>query len=142
MNRQTVYTDTVQVSTKGETDIIDITQMIAESVRKSGLTRGLACAFVAGSTTGITTVEYEPGLIHDLQEAYERIAPRRASYAHNSRWGDGNGYAHVRASFTGQDISVPFSDRGLMLGTWQQIILIDFDNRARTRNVIVQLLGE
>jgi len=142
MNLNQVYTDTFQVSTKGETDITDITQRVAESVRKSGLSKGLVCAFVAGSTAGITTVEYEPGLIQDLQAAYEKIAPRRASYAHNSRWGDGNGYAHVRASFTGQDISVPFSDGGLMLGTWQQIILIDFDNRARTRNVIVQVLGE
>ncbi len=137
-----VYTDTFQVSTKGETDVIDITVNVAQAVQKSGLSKGFACAFVSGSTAGITTVEYEPGLIQDLKTAYERTAPRHASYEHNSRWGDGNGYAHVRASLTGQDINVPFSDRGLMLGTWQQIILIDFDNRARTRQVIVQVIGE
>ncbi len=137
-----VYTDTFQVSTNGETDIVDITGSVSETVQKSGFSRGLACAFVSGSTAGITTVEYEPGLIQDLKSAYERTAPRRASYAHNSRWGDGNGYAHVRASLTGQDVSVPFSDRSLMLGTWQQIILIDFDNRARTRQVVVQVIGE
>jgi secondary thiamine-phosphate synthase enzyme len=140
--RMGVYTDTFQVSTKGETDIIDITGTVSKSVRKSGLSAGLVSVFVSGSTAGITTVEYEPGLVQDLREAYERTAPRNATYAHNNRWGDGNGYAHVRASLTGQELSVPFSNSSLMLGTWQQIILIDFDNRPRTRQVTVQVIGE
>jgi len=137
-----VYTGTFQVDTKGETDIINITDQVAGEVRASDLQNGTVTVFMEGSTGAITTIEYESGLLKDLRDAWERIAPRRASYAHNERWGDGNGYAHIRASFTGQDISIPFSGGKLHLGTWQQIILVDFDNRPRTRTLIVQAIGE
>jgi len=137
-----VYTTRVNIDTKGETDIVDITDYIEGSVDRSGLTNGTATVFVGGSTAGITTIEFESGLFQDLRDAYERMAPRNAYYAHNERWGDGNGFAHVRASMTGQDISIPFSEKKLILGTWQQVILVDFDNRPRRREIIVQVIGE
>lgn len=138
----TVSTQRFTLSTKGETDIIDITGRVADQVKESGLRSGTATVFISGSTGGLTTVEYESGLIEDLQRAFEQLAPRSARYAHDARWGDGNGYAHVRASLLGPSLAVPFSDGDLLLGTWQQIILIDFDNRARRREVIVQVVGE
>jgi len=137
-----VETYSFQKNTEGETDIIDITGEIENIIAKSSLHAGVANVFVSGSTAGITTVEYEPGLVKDLKQAYEHIAPRNGNYAHNLRWGDGNGYAHVRASMTGQDMNVPFSQGKLMLGTWQQIILVDFDNRKRKKEISVQLIGE
>jgi secondary thiamine-phosphate synthase enzyme len=137
-----VETYSFQKNTEGETDIIDITGEIEKIIAKSSLHGGVATVFVSGSTAGITTVEYEPGLVKDLKQAYERIAPRNGDYSHNLRWGDGNGYAHVRASMTGQDMNIPFSHGKLMLGTWQQIILVDFDNRKRTREINIQLIGE
>ena len=137
-----VQTFSFHVNTKGETDIIDITKEVQDALSKSSFTSGIAAVFISGSTAGITTIEYESGLIKDIKDAYEHLAPRNGSYEHNLRWGDGNGYAHIRASFTGQDATVPFSDHKLILGTWQQIILIDFDNRSRKREVIVQLIGE
>ena len=103
---------------------------------------GILTVFVPGATAGVTTIEYEPGLVHDLKEAFEKIAPRRGEYMHNARWGDGNGFSHVRASFLGPALTVPFGDKGLTLGTWQQIVLVDFDNRPRTREVIFQFIGE
>jgi secondary thiamine-phosphate synthase enzyme len=137
-----VETYSFHKDTEGETDIIDITGEIKKIIEKSSLHAGIATVFVSGSTAGITTVEYEPGLVEDLKQAYERVVPRNGNYAHNLRWGDGNGYAHVRASMTGQDMNVPFSRGKLMLGTWQQIILVDFDNRKRKREISVQLIGE
>jgi secondary thiamine-phosphate synthase enzyme len=130
------------VSTKGETDIIDITDQVAEWLNTSGLRVGTATVFVSGSTGGVTTVEYESGLVEDLQRLFEQVAPKGAHYAHDARWGDGNGYAHVRASLLGPSLAVPFADGQLLLGTWQQIVVIDFDNRPRRREVVVQLVGE
>lgn len=130
------------VSTKGHCDMLDITPQVSKAVSQAGVTDGLATVFVAGSTAGVTTVEYEPGLVSDLKDAFERIAPQAAGYAHDSRWGDGNGYAHVRSSLLGCSLSVPIADGELTLGTWQQIVLIDFDNRPRQRKIVVQVLGE
>jgi len=136
-----VHTGSFQVKTRGETHIIDITGQVSEAVERSGVGEGLAAVFVTGSTAGITTIEYENGLVSDLREAFERIAPREGRYEHNQRWGDGNGYAHVRASFIGQTRCFPVRDGAPALGTWQQIILIDFDNRPRTRTVTVQIIS-
>jgi secondary thiamine-phosphate synthase enzyme len=112
-------------------------------VRKSGLQRGVVTVFVVGSTAAVTTVEYEPGLVEDdLAAAFERLAPKDIDYAHNERWGDGNGYAHVRASLIGPSLAVPFVEGKLVCGTWQQIVLVDFDNRPRSRRVVVQMVGE
>jgi len=137
-----VISQQFSLSTKGDTDIIDITRQVADQVQDSGLRSGTATVFVSGSTGGVTTVEYESGLIEDLRRAFEEVAPKGAHYAHDARWGDGNGYAHVRASLLGPSLAVPFTDGQLLLGTWQQIVLIDFDNRPRQRDVIVQVVGE
>lgn len=137
-----VSTKRFKFSTKGDGDIINITQQVGEQVEAAGVREGTATVFVGGSTGGVTTVEYESGLIEDLQRVFEQIAPKGAHYAHDARWGDGNGYAHVRASLLGPSLAVPFADGQLMLGTWQQIVLIDFDNRPRRREVIVQVMGE
>jgi secondary thiamine-phosphate synthase enzyme len=137
-----VHTERLQFQTAGDGDIVDITQEVAGCVRQSGLSQGIVTLFVPGSTAGLTTVEYEPGLVNDLQELFERIAPRGRSYHHDLRWGDGNGYSHVRASLLGPSLTVPFVDGAMTLGTWQQIILIDMDDRSRRREIIVQVLGE
>jgi secondary thiamine-phosphate synthase enzyme len=137
-----VFTGSFHVQTRGETDVIDITDHIEGIIDRSGLAAGTANIFIQGSTAGVTTIEFEGGLLQDLREAFERIAPRDGYYAHNERWGDGNGYAHIRASITRQDMTVPFSQKKLMLGTWQQIILVDFDNRPRHREITVQVIGE
>jgi secondary thiamine-phosphate synthase enzyme len=137
-----IYTESFQVKTKGETDIIDITEKVRSALNRSGLKSGSLTVFISGSTAGITTIEYEGGVVKDLKDAYERLAPRNADYQHNLRWGDGNGYAHIRASLTGQDITIPFSEGTMITGTWQQIILIDFDNRSRTRECTVQVIGK
>ena len=137
-----IFTDTFILETGGETDIIDITDYIEAILDKSNLSNGTATVFVGGSTAGITTIEFEAGLLQDLREAYERLAPRNGYYAHNERWGDGNGFAHVRASMTRQDMSIPVVRKKLILGTWQQVILVDFDNRPRKREITVQILGE
>ena len=137
-----VYTASFTIETRGETDIVDVTDYVEDALTRSGLTDGTATVFVGGSTAGLMTVEFESGLLQDLRDAFERMAPRNGYYAHNERWGDGNGYAHVRASMTGQDISIPFSGKKLILGTWQQIILVDFDNRPRQREITVQVMGE
>ena len=142
MKQLGVETYSFQVRSRGETDIIDITAEVQKTLSQSLLHTGIVNLFISGSTAGITTIEYEDGLLKDLQDAYEHLASRSGQYAHNLRWGDGNGYAHVRASLTGQDITVPFVDRRLALGTWQQIILIDFDNRPRTREVKLTVIGE
>jgi secondary thiamine-phosphate synthase enzyme len=137
-----VYTASFTIETRGVTDIIDVTDYVEDALTRSGLTDGTATVFVGGSTAGLMTVEFESGLLQDLRDAFERMAPRNGYYAHNERWGDGNGYAHVRASMTGQDMSIPFSGKKLILGTWQQIILVDFDNRPRQREITVQVMGE
>ncbi len=129
------------LSTQGETDILDITDKVEDCVRRSGVKEGHVLVFSPGSTVGITTVEHEPGLIQDLKEAFEKLAPRRASYHHEDTWHDGNGYAHVRASLLGQDKVFPVRNGKLLRGTWQQIVFIDFDNRPRQRTVAVQVVG-
>jgi len=137
-----VYRSSISLSTAGETDIVDITGRVEKLVADSGVSRGMVNVFVTGSTAGLTTIEYESGLVHDLKEAMERIAPRKGNYAHDSRWGDGNGYAHIRASLMGPSLSVPLDGGRMMLGTWQQIVLVDFDNRRRDRTLAVTVLGE
>ncbi|MCD5401549.1 secondary thiamine-phosphate synthase enzyme YjbQ [candidate division NPL-UPA2 bacterium] len=137
-----VISKRIKVSTKGETDILDITDKVSGHVRDSGLTKGTVTVFVPGATGGITTLEYEPGLVKDLQRAFEELAPKDREYAHNDKWKDMNGYSHVRASLLGPSLTVPFVNGRLELGQWQQIIFIDFDNRPRSREIILQIVGE
>ncbi|HSC34412.1 MAG TPA: secondary thiamine-phosphate synthase enzyme YjbQ [Thermodesulfobacteriota bacterium] len=137
-----VITTSIRLRTKGETDLVDITAEVGESVRDSGISSGIVTVFIPGSTAGVTTIEYESGAIQDFREAIERIVPRGIRYHHDARWGDGNGYSHVRAALQGASLTVPFSSSELLLGTWQQIIVVDFDNRPRTRDVILQIIGE
>jgi len=137
-----IITKRIKLNTKGDTDIIDITDKVKDIVSNSKIKDGIITIFVPGSTGGLTTVEYEPGLINDLKTYFEKIAPKSGTYQHNLRWHDGNGYAHVRASLLGPDLTVPFVNNQLMLGTWQQIVFIDFDNRPRSRELIVQILGK
>lgn len=137
-----MITDRVGISTKGHTDIVDITGGISEALDRSGLKRGTITVFVSGSTAGVTTIEYEPGLVRDLPEAFEKFAPAGKTYHHDAAWGDGNGYAHVRAAVLGCSLTVPFEDGKMMLGTWQQIVVIDFDNRSRNRQIVLQMMGE
>ncbi|MFH1379485.1 MAG: secondary thiamine-phosphate synthase enzyme YjbQ [bacterium] len=138
----TVKTCELSFPSKGNTDIIEITDEVEETIRQSGIKDGCAVVFVTGSTAGITTVEYESGLVQDLKEMFERIIPSDEAYHHDAKWGDGNGHSHVRASLLKSGETFPFKDQKLLLGTWQQIILIDFDNRPRTRRIIVQIMGE
>ena len=137
-----VITKKIKLNTKGDTDIINITAEVSSAVLNSGMESGSATVFVPGSTGGITTVEYEPGLVDDLKKFFEKIAPKSGEYQHNIRWQDGNGYSHVRASLLGPGITVPFVNNKILLGKWQQIIFIDFDNRPREREIIVQIIGE
>jgi len=127
--------------TSGDTDIIDITPHVSHSVSESGLTEGQVLIFVPGSTAAITTIEYESGAVRDLKEAIERLAPAGIPYRHDARWGDGNGYAHVRAALLGPSLTVPLIQGRLILGTWQQIMLVDFDNEPRDRKVLVSISG-
>ncbi len=138
----TVVTKTLSFNTKGNDDIIDITQQVQDVLSGSGLSSGTVTVFVPGSTASVTTIEYEPGLLGDFPRAMEKLAPKGERYGHDARWGDGNGHSHVRASTIGPGLVVPFQNGRLMLGTWQQIVFIDFDNRPRARNVIVQAMGE
>ncbi len=137
-----IYKDELTLSTQGDTDIIDITQGIEEIVHTSGVEEGILCLFVPGSTASVTTIEAESGVINDLKSAIDRMAPLDISYEHDKRWGDGNGHAHVRAAILGPSLSIPVSNGKLLHGTWQQIVLIDFDNRPRERNVHVHIIGE
>jgi secondary thiamine-phosphate synthase enzyme len=137
-----VKTASLKLETKGDTDLIDVTHSVARAVKDSGISSGVVTVFVPGSTAGVTTIEYEGGAIADLKKAIERIAPRGIHYDHDARWGDGNGYSHIRAALLGPSLAVPFSSSKLLLGTWQQIIVVDFDNRPRRREVIVQIIGD
>ncbi len=137
-----VVTREITLNTRGECDIIDITPEIEQEVAKAGMAKGVVTIFVAGSTAGLTTIEFESGVLADLQGMWERIVPKDITYAHDRRWGDGNGYSHVRASLLGASMTVPFSNKRLMVGTWQQIVLVDFDNRPRSRQIILQIMGE
>ena len=135
------HSDTISRDTTSGTDLLDITEEVAAIAASAGVADGLATVFVPGSTASVTTIEYESGALADLRDAIERAAPRDMRYAHNERWGDGNGYSHVRAALLGPSLSVPIRRGRLVLGTWQQILLCDFDNRPRTREVLVQVLG-
>ena len=137
-----ILTDSVRVETRGEAHMIDLTDRVQAIVERHAFREGQALVFVSGSTAGLTTVEFEPGLLEDLPAAFERIAPRGARYRHEETWHDGNGHSHVRAALLGPSLIVPFRDGRLLLGTWQQITLVDFDNRPRTRDIIVQLSGQ
>jgi secondary thiamine-phosphate synthase enzyme len=137
-----ILTAHIKVGTQGNSDIIDITDQVSEVLQRSDLKEGQATIFVVGSTASVTTTEFEPGLKKDIPEMLDRIAPSGKRYHHDDTWGDGNGHAHVRASFMGPSIIVPFKDRKLILGTWQQIVLIDFDNRERNRDIVVQMIGK
>lgn len=137
-----VITRRIGLKTRGNGHIIDITRQVAQEVADSGLKDGTVTVFVPGSTGGVTTVEYESGLLSDLQGLFDRLVPSNIHYQHNLRWGDGNGHAHVRASLLGASLTVPFVDKKLTLGTWQQIVFIDFDNRPRSRELVLQLIGE
>lgn len=138
----TVTTVSQSIPTRGHGHILDITGEVSEAVQGSGLERGVATVFVTGSTAGLTTIEFEPGLVHDLTAAFERLYPRAMEYRHHETWNDDNGHSHVRASMLGPSLGVPFVDSRLALGTWQQIVLVDFDTRARTREYVVQIVGE
>lgn len=137
-----VITKKIAISTKGFTDIIDITPNVKDIIDQCKLTNGTATIFVSGSTAGVTTIEYEPGLLKDLPEAFEKIAPMKKGYEHDATWGDGNGFSHVRAALLGCSLTVPFTEQQLLLGTWQQIVVIDFDNCSRNREIILQIIGE
>jgi secondary thiamine-phosphate synthase enzyme len=136
-----IVTDRVSLSTRGDGEIRDVTAEVQGVLQRHALREGQALVFVSGSTAGLTTIEYEPGLLEDLPAAFERIAPRGIRYAHEETWHDGNGHSHVRASLLGPSLTVPFQEGRLLLGTWQQIVLIDFDNRPRRRELVVQLTG-
>lgn len=136
-----IITDYIPISTKGFTDIIDITHQVADAVRKSEIKDGTVTIFISGSTAGITTIEYEPGLLKDLPEAFEKMAPENKRYHHDDTWHDGNGFSHVRAAMLGCSLTVPFNETRLLLGTWQQVVVIDFDNKSRHREVVLQIMG-
>jgi secondary thiamine-phosphate synthase enzyme len=132
----------ININTKCEGDIVDITPHVQKAVSKSKLKSGIACVFVPGATGAVTTIEYEPGLLDDLPTALDRLFPRDIVYQHQLRWHDGNGHSHIRASFLGPSLTVPFSDSKLILGTWQQIVFLELDNSARSRSIIVQMVGD
>lgn len=133
---------TLIIKTKGFTDILDITDAVVSVLEESKITSGILHAFVTGSTAGLTTIEYEDGAILDLKDAFDRIAPMDIDYSHNERWGDGNGFSHIRASLLGPSLSVPIRNGSLQLGVWQQVVLVDFDNRSRERTVVISVQGE
>jgi secondary thiamine-phosphate synthase enzyme len=136
------YSETISVSTKGETDIINITDDVSKIVEKSGMKNGIGCVFVPGATGAITTIEYEPGLLQDLPKALERLFPKNIEYKHHETWHDGNGHSHVRASVIGPSLAVPIKNGKLILGTWQQIVFVELDVRKRKREIIVQIVGD
>lgn len=133
---------TITLKTSAKDEVVDLTGKVQDIVSGSKVRDGLACVFVPGSTAAVTTVEHEPGLVADLQEALERLYPKGIDYGHHQRWGDGNGHSHVRASFVGPSLTVPVADGRLVLGTWQQIVFMEFDNKPRTRELVVQIVGE
>jgi secondary thiamine-phosphate synthase enzyme len=137
-----VATQKFEISTKGQGDAKDITDKVAAAIAASGARSGTATVFVVGSTAGVTTIEFEPGAVADLNKVFERLAPRDADYQHHLRWGDDNGSSHVRAALLGPSITVPFVDGALTLGTWQQLMLLEFDTRPRRREVVVQVIGD
>ena len=137
-----VFYDEINVKTKGEVDIIDITDEIQDKILKSKIKKGIACVFVPGSTGTLTTIEYEPGLMKDFPAALEKIAPKKQYYNHHETWHDDNGHSHVRASLMGPSITLPVKDGRLIHGTWQQIVFVELDTKNRNRNLIIEITGE
>ncbi len=137
-----IKTLSFEVKTRGNTELVDITDKVEEQIRKSNIREGNALVFIGGSTAGITTIEYEPGLISDYPHFFEKLVPSNVKYKHDETWHDGNGHSHIRAALQGASFTVPFVDKDMLLGTWQQIILIEFDIRPRNRKVIIQITGQ
>lgn len=137
-----VHTGTIPLQTGGHADVQDITQAVAAAVRDAGLSNGTVTVFCPSATSALTTIEFESGCVHDLQRLFDDIASPDRSYAHNARWGDGNGHSHVRAALLGPSLTIPFVNGRLTLGTWQQIVYVDFDNRPRRRELVAQIMGE
>lgn len=137
-----IHSETISFSTKGFCDIVDMTHHVAGVLERSKIEDGLVTVFCPGSTGAVTTIEYESGVLKDLQKAIEKIMPSNIPYDHDRRWGDGNGFSHVRAALMKPSLSIPLIKGRLTLGTWQQIVFIDFDNRRRERNILVQVMGE
>ncbi|MFQ5940441.1 MAG: secondary thiamine-phosphate synthase enzyme YjbQ [Nitrososphaerales archaeon] len=137
-----VITKMMKIKTKGELEMVNITNDVERAIKESRVNDGIATVFVPGSTAALTTIEYEPGLQSDFPNMLERIAPKNITYEHEQMWHDGNGHSHVRASLVGPSLTVPFMDKQLLLGTWQQIVLIEFDTRSRERNVVIQVIGD
>ncbi|HSA74523.1 MAG TPA: secondary thiamine-phosphate synthase enzyme YjbQ [Nitrososphaeraceae archaeon] len=137
-----IVTRTIQIHSEGKNDVIDITQQLSSIVNESNFEKGIVVIFVSGSTAGITTIEYEPGLIYDFPAMLSRIVPKNIEYEHDNTWHDGNGHSHVRASLIGPSLTVPILQGKLTLGTWQQIVILEMDTRPRNRNIIVQIMGE
>ncbi len=138
----TIITKSIKIQSKGENDIIDLNDMVSEKITESGISNGIVTVFVAGSTGALTTIEYEPGLLKDFPDMLSRIAPNEINYEHEERWHDGNGRSHVKASLVGPSLTIPFKDGSLLLGTWQQIVFVELDTRGRSRNLILQIIGE
>ena len=137
-----IHTKKLSEPTAGFCDIIDITAKVRAEIETEKIQRGLVTLFVAGSTAALTTIEHEPGLVEDLKEFVEKLIPSDKRYHHDDRWGDDNGFSHLRAAVFGPSLAIPIEDGRPLLGTWQQVVLLDFDNRPRTREIIVQLIGE
>jgi len=138
----TVANKTIQINTKGHCDIINITAEVAEKVNELDIHDGIVTIFIVGSTGGVTTIEFEPGLLIDYKDMWNRLIPRDIPYQHDRAWGDGNGHSHVRASLLNPSLTIPLINKRLTLGTWQQIVVVDFDNRSRSREIIIQIIGE
>jgi secondary thiamine-phosphate synthase enzyme len=137
-----VITKKISLQSQGHGEIIDITPEVQKHLAETGLSEGTVTLFVTGSTAGITTIEFEPGLLADFKNMWERVIPQNIPYQHDKAWHDGNGHSHVRASLLGASLVIPFSNKSLALGTWQQIVVVDFDNRARSRQIVVQVMGD
>jgi len=137
-----VINEKISLESRGNCDIIDITPEVQQRLSDAKIKDGIVTLFISGSTAGITTIEFEDGLLADFKKMWERSIPQGITYEHNRAWGDGNGHSHVRASLLGASLVVPFSDRRLSLGTWQQLVVVDFDNRPRSRQIVVQIMGE
>ena len=137
-----IKTLSLALTTRGNADVHDITDAVQDAIQKSGMKAGTVTLFCPSATSALTTIEYESGCISDLRRLFDEIVPPEREYAHNARWGDGNGHSHVRAALLGASLAVPFADGRLLLGTWQQIIHVDFDTRPRQRQVVAQVMGE
>lgn len=137
-----VVNKSIRLDTRGNGQVIDITAEVDRQVRGSGVKSGIVTLFSPSSTSALTTIEFESGAVHDLQQLFDRIVPPDVDYRHNLRWGDGNGHSHVRHALLGASLTIPFVDGRMTLGTWQQIVFVDFDVRARSRSLVVQIVGE